>query len=284
MVEYKKQYGLSDDELKHFPLVYRPGLFEGQTALVSGGSTGIGFALALAFLRLGGNVAICGRNADRLETAREKLSAFGTVLAVPMTIREPGEVKLLFDAAEERFGGVNHLFNNGGGHFPQAAIDYSVNGWKAVIDTNLNGTWFMTQEAARRWIKSGKPGSVVNITLDIWRGFPGIAHSCAARAGVTYLARSLAVEWAPHKIRVNCVAPGVIETSGFNQYDEDGLKSVRRGNPMLKPGTVMDIVEACLYLTGPAGSFITGETLTVDGGQQMWGDPWPTGRPAYFDE
>ena len=126
------------------------------------------------------------------------------------------------------------------------------------------------------------PGSIVNIVADIWRGMPGIAHTCAARAGVIYLSKSVAVEWAPHRIRVNCVAPGVCETSGFKQYPPEGLKTYPESNPMLRVGDAHDIAEAVAYLAAPSGKFITGEVLTVDGGEQLWGDPWPPGRPDYF--
>ena len=140
----------------------------------------------------------------------------------------------------------------------------------------------MTQSVARRWIDTGMPGNVINIVADIWRGMPGIAHTAAARAGVIYLAKSIAGEWAPHDIRVNCVAPGCCETSAFSLYPKEGAASYEEANPMLHAGDAWDIAEACAYLAAPSGKFITGEVITVDGGQQMWGDPWPTGRPDYF--
>jgi NAD(P)-dependent dehydrogenase (short-subunit alcohol dehydrogenase family) len=111
---------------------------------------------------------------------------------------------------------------------------------------------------------------------------PGIAHTAAARAGVAYLSKSVAVEWAPLNIRVNCIAPGVLETSGFAHYPPEGLATYRQANPMKKAGDVWDVAEACAYLAAPSAKFITGEVLTVDGGQQCWGDPWPTGRPEHF--
>ncbi|MGY8961316.1 MAG: SDR family oxidoreductase, partial [Alphaproteobacteria bacterium] len=125
-------------------------------------------------------------------------------------------------------------------------------------------------------------GSIINMVADIWRGMPGIAHTCAARAGVVYLSRSVAVEWAPLGIRVNCVAPGCVETEAFGLYPPEGSATFPESNPQLRPGDVQDIAEACVYLAAPSGKFITGEVLTVDGGQQLWGDPWPTGRPDYF--
>jgi NAD(P)-dependent dehydrogenase (short-subunit alcohol dehydrogenase family) len=174
------------------------------------------------------------------------------------------------------------LVNNAGGQFPQMALEYSAKGWNAVIDNNLNGTWYMMQAAARAWVARTTPGVMVNIVADFWRGMPGIAHTAAARAGVVYLSKSVAVEWAPLGIRVNCIAPGVLETSGFAHYPPEGLKTYTEANPMRRAGDVWDVAEAVVYLSAPASKFIPGEVLTVDGGQQCWGDPWPTGRPEHF--
>jgi NAD(P)-dependent dehydrogenase (short-subunit alcohol dehydrogenase family) len=140
----------------------------------------------------------------------------------------------------------------------------------------------MMQAAAKAWVERKSPGVIVNIVADFWRGMPGIAHTAAARAGVAYLSKSVAVEWAPLDIRVNCVAPGVLETSGFAHYPPEGLETYAEANPMRRPGDVWDVAEACVYLAAPSAKFITGEVLTVDGGQQCWGDPWPTGRPEHF--
>ena len=138
-------------------------------------------------------------------------------------------------------------------------------------------------EAARRWRDAGKPGSIVNIVLTFQRGFPGVAHSCAARAAVAYLSKTVAVEWAPHGIRVNCVAPGVIESSGFAHYAPEARAKFSRGNPMLRHGSVQDIANAVLYLTGPSGEFVNGELLNVDGGGILWGELWTIPKPAYFN-
>ena len=191
-------------------------------------------------------------------------------------------VTALFDAVHARFGRLDVLVNNAGGQFAQPAIEYSVKGWNAVIDTNLNGTWYMMQTAARYWQDSGGAGNIVNIVADVWRGMPGVAHTIAARAGVIYLSKTVAVEWAPLQIRVNCVAPGCCETSAFAYYPPEGTATYWQANPMLRPGDAMDIAESVVYLAAGSGKFITGEVITVDGGQQMWGDPWTTGRPAYF--
>ena len=278
-----KKYGFSDQELIETETVYRTDLFEGQNVIVSGAGSGLGKAIATLFARLGANLIICGRNEEKLRASETYLKSFGHGVSTHiLSIREPEAVDRFMSEAWNAFGGVDILVNNAGGQFAQSAIDFKPKGWKAVIDTNLNGTWFMTQAAAKRWINNKLKGNIVNIVADIWRGMPGIAHTAAARAGVIYLTKSIAVEWAPMEIRVNCVAPGCCETSAFQQYAPKAVLSYEQANPMLRSGDAWDIAQACVYLAAPSGKFITGEVLTVDGGQQMWGDPWPTGRPDYF--
>jgi citronellol/citronellal dehydrogenase len=279
----EQPFGFTDDDLRKQPTVFRPDLFAGRTVLVSGAGSGLGKATAALFARLGAQLMVCGRNEDKIARAAGFFRSLGvTVEHRAMTIRDPDQVAALIGETWERFGGLDVLVNNAGGQFPQAAIDYTVKGWNAVIDTNLNGSWYMMQAAARRWRDEGKPGAIVNIVADIWRGLPGIAHTAAARAGVVYLSKSVAVEWAPLKIRVNCVAPGCCETEGYGVYSTEGVETYAQSNPMRRSGDAQDIAEACVYLAAPSAKFITGEVLTVDGGQQLWGDPWPTGRPAYF--
>ena len=276
-------YGFTDEDLRTWPTVYRDGLFSGKLVVVSGGGSGLGKAISALFARLGAGVVICGRNRERLDAAAEFLRGFGgTVMTRAMTIRDPNAVTGLFDAVRGELGVPDVVVNNAGGQFPQAALDFSPKGWRAVIDTNLNGSWYMMQTAARLWQAEGRGGSIVNVVADFWRGMPGIAHTAAARAGVAYLSKSVAVEWAPLDIRVNCVAPGCCETHAFGLYPPEGTATYWQANPLLRPGDAMDIAEACVYLCGSSGKFVTGEVLTVDGGQQLWGDPWPTGRPDWF--
>lgn len=199
-----------------------------------------------------------------------------------MTIRDPEQVNELIDATWERFGRIDTVINNGGGQFPQPAIDYKVKGWLAVIDTNLNGTWYMMQAAAKRWRDAGSGGNVVNIVANVQRGMPQVAHTCAARAGVIYLSKSVSTEWAPLGIRVNCISPGSVETEGFAVYPSGVPEQFRYSNPMLRLGDVFDIAQAVVYLSAPSGKFITGEVVTVDGGNAQWGDVWPNGIPDYF--
>jgi citronellol/citronellal dehydrogenase len=278
-----QSFGKTDEELLAAPLTFREGLFAGKVVLVSGAGSGIGKAIAVQFARLGARLAICGRKPEKLEATAALLARVGAeVLVRPTSIRDPDEVAKLHDEAGARFGGLDILVNNAGGQFPQAAIDFSPKGFNAVIDTNLSGTWYMMQAAARRWRDGGRPGSIVNIVAVVGRGMPGVAHTCAARAGVVALSKTVAIEWAPLSIRVNCVAPGAISTEGMNVYPDEARRELPRSNLMKRFGEVSDVADAVAYLSGPSGAFVTGEVLTVDGGNQIWGDQWTIPRPAYF--
>jgi citronellol/citronellal dehydrogenase len=282
-IEGARHYGLTDNQLRTMETVYRSGLFQGKVAVVTGAGSGFGFAIATLFARLGADLAILGRNEDRLARARSFFQSFGVrVYAESLNIRDHERCAGFIADTWNELGRIDVLINNAGGQFPQMALDFTPKGWNAVIDNNLNGTWYMMQAAARHWAGRQRPGAIVNIVAAFSRGMPGFAHTAAARAGVTYLSKSVAVEWAPLGIRVNCIAPGVLETSGFAHYPPEGLKTYADANPMRRPGDVWDVAEACVYLAAQSAKFITGEILNVDGGQQCWGDPWPTGRPEHF--
>ena len=307
-IEGAPHFGFTVEQLAQLPTVDRGDLFKGQVVVVTGAGSGFGLAIACLFARLGADLAISGRHVERLAAAKTFLEGFGgRVFARTFNIREPEScVSFIADVWGE-LGRLDVLVNNAGGQFPQAALDFKPKGWAAVIDNNLNGTWYMMQAAARQWVERGaqgtktgdkatgdtqtedaktgvmkEAGNIINIAADVWRGMPGIAHTAAARAGVIYAAKSVAVEWAPYGIRVNCIAPGCLETSGFAHYPPEGAKTYTQANPMRRTGDAWDVAEACVYLGAASGKFITGEVLTIDGGQQLWGDPWPSGRPEWF--
>jgi citronellol/citronellal dehydrogenase len=282
-LEWPDRLGLTNDELAVHRTVFAPDALKDMVVVLSGGAGGIGRAIAWLFARLGAHVVLVGRNQERLDAlaanlAGRKLKAS----AYAADIKDPDAVKALFDAVRKTHGRVDGLINSAGGQFPQPAIDFSVKGWNAVINTNLNGTWYMMQAAAQHWRDNKYPGSIVNIVVVTTHGLYGIAHTIAARSGVIGLSRSVAVEWAPLKIRVNCVAPGAIETEGWKVYSPEARAAYPRSNPMMRAGSPWDVAEACVYLAGPSGGFVTGETLTVDGGGQLWGETWTTGKPPYF--
>ena len=155
-------------------------------------------------------------------------------------------------------------------------------GWAAVVETNLYGPWFVMQEAARQWIEKEQGGSIVNIGTITGRSSVGIPHTAAARAGAAGLAASLSVEWAPHDIRINTVAVGVVRSPGLANYPAEARPSFTH-NPQRRLGDVHDIAQAVAFLgSRELSSFITGEVLNVAGGEQVWGEYWALGKPDYF--
>jgi citronellol/citronellal dehydrogenase len=280
-----KQEGQMPHSQQRTDTAFRSDLLKDQVVVISGGGGGLGRVLALQMAKLGARIAICGRRLEPLQETEQLIveAGGGPVLVKALSIRDPEAVQDFTKDVYARFDRMDILVNNAGGQFPQAAIDFSVKGWNAVIDTNLNGTWYMMQAAARQWRDQNQPGSIVNIVAVVWRGLPGIAHSCAARAGVIYLSKTLAVEWAPLGIRVNCVAAGAIATAGLETYSEEARESLPRSNLMQRFGDPLDVADAVIYLASTSGSFVTGEALVVDGGNQIWGDQWTIPRPPYFD-
>jgi citronellol/citronellal dehydrogenase len=257
------------------PSIFRPGLFEGQVAIVTGGGSGIGLAIARSLCELGARVAICGRDAAKLERARGELSGSGaTVHAATCDIREVEQVAAFVKGAREALGDVSVLVNNAGGQFWTAAEDLSTKGWDAVIRNNLSGTFYVTREVAVASMIPRRRGRIVNVIAQIARGFPGMVHTGAARAGVENMTKTLAVEWARHDVAVNAVAPGVIRSSGTERYPPELLEMGRRATPMKRIGTCEEVAELCVYLASDAASFVTGETWYIDGGAHLWGDTW----------
>lgn len=272
----------SPDELASLPTVFREGLFLDRVIVVTGGAGVIGTALCVLFGRLGATVVACGRSRDRLD----ELSRHLTRLAIrhsthALTVRDPEQVSAFVDEVWERHGRLDVLINNAGGQFAVPATEITPKGWSAVVETILYGTWYASQAAARRWIGKNAPGSIVNVTTAPGLVAAGIPHTVAARAGQVQLTRALALEWAPHSIRVNGVAVGVVSGPSLHHYPPNA-KPFFEANPMRRVGDVVDVAEACAYLAAPSGKFLTGVVLPVDGGGSVWGEFWPLGKPDYF--
>jgi NAD(P)-dependent dehydrogenase (short-subunit alcohol dehydrogenase family) len=260
--------------------IFRDDLFRDRIAVVSGGGTGIGAAISEALARLGARVVIASRKRENVEPTARGLSRDLGAEVVPLlcNIRERAQVEALYDEVLRRFGRLDFLVNNGGGQFPGNAESYTEKGWKAVIDTNLTGTWTMCQLAAHRWMFE-HGGRIVNIVANMWRGFPGLMHTGAARAAVVNMTRSLAVEWANQGIRINCVAPGTILTTGMRVYPPELVEAAWHQIPVKRLGRADEVAAAVCYLLSPAADFITGETLRVDGGGSLWGSVWEIPDP-----
>ncbi len=266
------------------PSIFRPGLFAGQVAIVTGGGSGIGLAIAQTLAELGAKLAICGRNAARLDTAAARLRRDGAeVYVATCDIRDASQVATFAEGAGAALGPATVLINNAGGQFPTTAESLSPKGWEAVIRNNLNGTFYMTQAIATRHMIPRKKGRVVNIIANIARGFPGMVHTGAARAGVDNLTKTLAVEWAEHNVQVNAVAPGIIKSSGTEQYPPEILELSVKRTPMKRAGTPAEVAELVAYVASDAAWFVNGETWYIDGGAHLWGDAWPiSDAPAGF--
>jgi len=260
--------------------IFRRDLFEGQVAIVTGGATGIGLAIAEELVVLGARVVIASRNTRRLKIAASGLSRDYGAEVVPVTcnIRERAAVDELVRATLERFGKIDCLVNNGGGQFPAPASAISERGFRAVIDTNLNGTWNMCQAVANQWMLA-HGGRIVSIVAEVSRGFPGMAHTGAARAAVINLTKTLAVEWASQGIRVNAVAPGVILSTGMHNYPPGTVELVVRSIPQKRLGTAEEVAAAVAYLLSERAEFVTGATLNIDGAGSLWGNMWPIPDP-----
>lgn len=277
------------------PTVYRADLLAGRVVLITGGGGAIGTAMATLFGRLGATIVACGRTEETLDTLDERLTGIGVpVETEAMTIRDPEQVAAMVDGIWDRHGRLDVVINNAGGQFSSPAVDISPKGWAAVVETNLYGTWYVMQAAARRWIaaddEAGHPEprqrpsgdrNIINISTIQGRASVGIPHTAASRAGGVALSRSLAVEWAPHHIRVNSIGVGVVASEGLKTYPPEARASFGH-NPMRRLGDVWDVAQGAIYLAGPTGRFLTGVHLDITGGEHVWGEYWPLGKPDWF--
>jgi NAD(P)-dependent dehydrogenase (short-subunit alcohol dehydrogenase family) len=258
--------------------IFKDGLFAGKTAIITGGGTGIGLRIARELAHLGATVILASRKMENLQTAVNQITADGgKAYAIACNIREEESVKNCIKQSLELTGRIDYLVNNGGGQFPSPAEMISRKGWHAVIETNLTGTFFMSQEIFnKQFVNTG--GAIVNIIANVRNGFPMLSHTGAARAGVENITKSLATEWGRYGVRVNSVAPGTINSSGLDKYDpqyREFILTFAKNNQTTRLGTEAEVSAAVVFLLSPAASFISGVTLAVDGGESIYSPVMP---------
>ncbi|KAJ3021799.1 UNVERIFIED_CONTAM: hypothetical protein HDU68_009442 [Siphonaria sp. JEL0065] len=257
--------------------VFRRDLFRSQRILITGGGTGIGRCTAHELASLGAHVIIAGRNKETLlSVVREITSQDQRCDYVVVDVRNPGKVVEAVKFVFETFGPIHGLVNNAGGQFPSPAENISDNGWRAVIDLNLNGTWNFIKAvfAARSSLPrtNTQPLSIVNVIADIRNGKLFMAHTAAARAGVENLTKTLSQEWGRYGVRVNCVAPGTILGNGMSRYDDtvrEQTVKTQYMNPIGRLGTEAEVSTTIAFLLSPSASYITGTTIQITGGAHL---------------
>ena len=273
-------------DLASMAAIFRPGLLDGQVALVTGGGTGIGLGISQLLAELGAHVVMASRKPANLEAARADIaSRGGKVTAVQLEVRDPDQVKAAVDGVAQQLGRIDVLVNNAAGNFYAPSATLSPNAWKSVVEIDLYGTFYCSQAVYPIMAAQGG-GRIVSTSMTLhYRGWPMMAHATAAKAGVDALTRTLAVEWAPQRIRVNAIAPGPIPTDGvrkaFTPPADSGVPDVfaaadarmaeyaKKGIPLGRWGSPRDIANMVAFLASPAGDWITGSIFVIDGGEWL---------------
>jgi citronellol/citronellal dehydrogenase len=272
----------ADARAQRYDSVFRPHLFQGQTLWVTGGGSGIGRCVAHELASLGGHVVISGRSADKLErVAAEITEDGGRCDTIAFDIRDEEAVKAAVTRIVGLHGAVHGLVNNAGGQFPSPLMAISKKGFDAVVGSNLTGGFLMMRELFTHSMEQ-HGGAVVNMTADFRNGMPGMAHSGAARAGMSNLTMTAAFEWAASGVRVNAVAPGWIASSGMDSYGPAVKMLIPRlkdNVPLGRLGLEAEVSAAIVFLLSPAAAFISGVTLQIDGAASLGSKVFPLGKP-----
>ena len=271
--------------------IFRDGLLKGQVAIVTGGGTGIGLGISERLGSLGAHVVLASRKVEHVEKAASGIrDKGGSASALTVDVREPDRVKELVQRVAADHGRIDLLVNNAAGNFYAPSESLSANAWKSVIEIDLYGTFFCSQ-AVLPVMKAQGGGRIVSISMTLhYRGWPLMAHATAAKAGVDALTRTLALEWAPYGVRVNAIAPGPIPTEGVRKAFlpppsaegkvpdvfavEKAMEAyAKKAIPAGRWGSPRDIANMVAYLASPAGEWITGAIMVVDGGEWLARNP-----------
>jgi citronellol/citronellal dehydrogenase len=260
--------------------IFRDSLLDGQVAIVTGGGSGLGRAIALELASLGAAVIVCGRRVEGLEETAS-LGSAGRIRAEVCDIREEEQVERLVEGVVRRDGRIDLLVNNAGGQYLAPAEDITPKGFRTVIRLNVEGTWLMTHAVATKAMIPAGAGKVVSITLTPHQGLPGMAHSSAARAAVENLMRVLSIEWARYGIKLNAIAAGMFGTETLmTKYPKPIVDAMSSSVPLGRLGRAEEIAWLVAHLASPAGDFVSGAVLTIDGARDNWLGSWPPAAAA----
>lgn len=280
--QFGKEIKIQKRREKFMKTIFKDGLFKNKVALITGGGTGIGLRTARELAALGATVVLASRKQEVIEKSVALIKKEGgKAYAVVCNLRDEESIINCVDKTLELAGTIDYLVNSGGGQFPAAAESLSKNGWNAVIETNLTGPFLLSKEIFNRVFEK-KGGAIVYILINSKNGFPMIAHSGAARAGVENLVKSFANEWGRFGVRLNSIAPGPIDSSGLDNYPEMVKEMIKteypKNNQTYRLGTEEEIAASVLFLLSPAASFINGISLAVDGGEHIYNPIYPPGE------
>lgn len=266
--------------------IFLPGLLNGQVAVVTGGGTGIGLGISRLLSSLGAHVVMASRNPEHLSNALDEINGIGgQASTITLDVRDPERVKETIARVAEQHGRLDVLVNNAAGNFYAPSATLSPNAWRAVMEIDLYGTFYCSQAVFPIMSQQGG-GRIISTSMTLhYRGWPMMAHATAAKAGVDALTKTLAMEWAPQRIRVNAIAPGPIPTEGvrkaFTPPELSGAPDVfaatnermaayaTKAIPLGRWGTPEDIANVVAFLASPAGDWITGSIIVVDGGEWL---------------
>ena len=254
------------------PSPFRSDLLAGKGAVVTGGGTGIGRAVAEDMLRHGARVAIASRNLERLEETARELSALGEIFPLACDIADDKQVKTLAAAAQERLGRVDILINNAAANFIRPSEALSPVRWRKIVDIVLNGTFYCSLEFGRRMLEQGSGRIVSIVAAYAWTGAPGLLPSAAAKAGVVAMTRTLGAEWARRGVLVNAIAPGPIDVPRTREHlwpTPEMRAKVLSSIPLDRFGSEQDVSSLVLFLASDLGRNIAGEVIVSDGGQSL---------------